>query len=197
MHSEIARIIRTDRGITLVEIIVVLAISALLLVAVYAGYLVQHKTSNVQHQIMTIQQDLRALADIMERDIRMSGCDPTGYSTAGIIVGGTNANALFVSMDLDGDGDTGDTDEQAAYARNSTTVTRNGQSLVQGITTMGFIYLDGNNAAIAPPITSGNVDNIRTVRITLWIQSEQRDPDTGQFLTRTLSRRVRCRNLGF
>jgi prepilin-type N-terminal cleavage/methylation domain-containing protein len=195
MLSEIIRIIRTDKGITLVEMIVVLAISGLLMVAVYAGYLVQHKTSNVQHQIMDIQQDLRALVDIMEQDIRMAGCDPSMQSTAGIVVGGTDANSLSVTMDLNRDGDTGDANEQAAYTRNGLLVARNGDVLVEGITSMGFTYFDEDNNPINP-ITTGNAGNVRVVRINIWIRSDQRDPDTGEFLTRTLSRRVRCRNLG-
>jgi prepilin-type N-terminal cleavage/methylation domain-containing protein len=69
--------IRKDNtGITLVELMIVLVLSLLLMSAAYMAYQAQNVSGNVQHQIATLQQDLRAVLDIMEKDIRAVIRDP-------------------------------------------------------------------------------------------------------------------------
>jgi len=176
-----------NKGVTLVELMVVLVISAILMAVVYTAYLTQHKTGHVQHQVVTMQQDLRASIDIMERDIRMAGCDPTGNTTAGILT--WTANSLGVTMDIDESG-TIDAGEQVVYSMAQATLFRSGQSLAVNVTSLGFTYFDSDNNP------AGSVNDIRSVVLNIVVRSEQIDPDTGQPITRTLTRRVRCRNLG-
>lgn len=176
-----------NKGVTLVELMVVLVISAFLMAVVYTAYLTQHKIGHVQHQVVTMQQDIRASIDIMERDIRMAGCDPTGNTTAGILT--WTANILGITMDIDESG-TIDAGEQATYSMAQSTLFRNGQSLAVNVTSLGLAYLDSDDNP------AGTVNDIRSVVLNIVVRSEQTDPDTGQPITRTLARRVRCRNLG-
>ncbi len=176
-------------GVTLVELMIALVLSMLVMAAVYMAYQTQYKSSHMEYKVITMQQDLRAAMDMMEKDIRMAGCDPAMSSTAGIIPSGSSSSSIFVSMDLNGDGDTADADEQVTYSMNGTDLLRNSQIIATNVTTLGFTYLDDNNNSVSP--SSGNV---KSVVVTIVTRSDQPDPDTGKYITRTLTRRIYRRN---
>lgn len=198
------KIIRNDKGLTLVELMIVLVLSLLLMAAVYMTYQIQHSTSQVQHEVAGIQQDLRAVLDIMAVDIRLAGCDPTLNSTAGITAAQTGPTSLTFSMDLNEDGDTDDTnpDEQVAFSLSGTDLLRNGVALASNVTTFGFVYYNENNTQITPTGGGGSfflaseADDIRDVEINIQVQSANKDPDLDQYINRSMTRRIRLRNQG-
>ena len=193
---------RDNRGLTLVELMIVLVLSMLLMAAVFMTYHIQNTTSSVQHEIAAIQQDLRAVCDIMVTDIRHAGCDPTISSTAGIIFEATGPVSISISMDLNDDGDTGDANEQVSFTRSGSKILRNGISLVQNVTTFGITYYDSSNTAITPTdngganLTASEADNVRDVEINIRIQSNKIDPDLGTYISRTMAKRIKLRNQG-
>ncbi len=182
-------------GLTLVELIIVMALSLFLMAAVYLAYQTQHRTTIGQHQITSMQQDLRAVLDIVERDIRMAGCDVTDPGTlAGISV---SSGVNFISVQ--GMDETGSI-QNVSYTLNGESLERNGISLVTNCTSLGFSYLDADGNTINPSGTGGTLTNdqadaVRMIRVNIRVQTEKVDPDTGQFLSRSLARRVRCRNM--
>lgn len=198
------KILRDTGGLTLVELMIVMILSLLLMAAVYMTYQAQHKTSIVQHEVATIQQDMRAVMDIMAKDIRQAGCDPLLQTTAGIISAQSGPSSLTFTMDLNEDGDTSDTnpDEQVALALNGTDLQRNNFTLVQNVTTLGFVYYDETNSPITPTggggsfLTAGEADNVRDIEISIKVQSDKKDPDLNQYITRSLTKRIKLRNLG-
>ncbi|HBT97383.1 MAG TPA: hypothetical protein DEB25_07030 [Desulfobulbaceae bacterium] len=70
-----AKSIGTD-GFTLVELLMAIAISALILSALLSFYWAQQKTAKVQQDITVLQQDIRGIAHILAQDIRMAGFNP-------------------------------------------------------------------------------------------------------------------------
>jgi len=64
-----------QRGVTLVELLVVLVISGLLLGGIYYLFVAQTKAYTVQEQVVEVQQSLRGAMEIMLRDLRMAGFD--------------------------------------------------------------------------------------------------------------------------
>ncbi|MBN1625939.1 MAG: prepilin-type N-terminal cleavage/methylation domain-containing protein, partial [Deltaproteobacteria bacterium] len=103
-----------DKGFTLIEILVALAISGIVMAGIYSAYYSQQRSYEVQEQQVAIQQNLRAAMYFMEREIRMAGCDPLETANAAILLAGAD-NIQFtedISDDLteddDGDGDTRD-----------------------------------------------------------------------------------------
>ena len=62
-----------DRGLTLVELMIVLVLSSVLMLAVFLSYQTQTRTGLGQYQVAAMQQDLRAVTDIIENDIRTAG----------------------------------------------------------------------------------------------------------------------------
>ncbi len=67
-------------GFTLVELLVVLAISGIVLGAILEIFNSSNKTYAVQEEVAAMQQNLRAAKMFLARDIRMAGSGLTGYS---------------------------------------------------------------------------------------------------------------------
>ena len=65
------------QGFTLVEILIALAISAVLLSGVYATFNSQRKAYITQDQVAAMQQNMRGAIHLMQREIRLAGHDPT------------------------------------------------------------------------------------------------------------------------
>jgi type IV pilus assembly protein PilW len=130
------------KGFTFVELLVVLSIAAIVSGGIYTAYKSQVGSYTVQQQVVEMQQNIRAAVNLMEREIRMAGYDPTGGAGAGIIT--ARSDTLEFTMDarggdadkLDndhdgtvdeadevefGDGHTNDTDEQIRYALDNDT----------------------------------------------------------------------------
>lgn len=66
-------ILKGNKGLTLLELIVALAISALLVAAVYRTFVSQQKTFTVQEQVVEMQQSARGSISRMMDDLRMAG----------------------------------------------------------------------------------------------------------------------------
>lgn len=62
-----------EKGVTLIELMIVLVIAAVLVGGIYSLFITQHRSYAVQDQVAGAQQDARAALDIMARDIRMAG----------------------------------------------------------------------------------------------------------------------------
>lgn len=107
---------RRANGFTLVELMVSTAILLLVLVYVMQAFAVQHKTYVVVDQVTEAQQNLRAISDLVERDVRRAGfMVPANAALCGYDQT-TGPDTLFVSntdaiqsvFDLEGnDGDLG------------------------------------------------------------------------------------------
>ena len=69
-------------GFTLVELMVTLVISGFIVAAIYSAYVTQQRVYLAQEQVAEMQQNLRAAADILTREVRMAGYDPTGKAEA-------------------------------------------------------------------------------------------------------------------
>ncbi|MBW2017176.1 MAG: prepilin-type N-terminal cleavage/methylation domain-containing protein [Deltaproteobacteria bacterium] len=208
--------IPTNEGFTLVELLVAVAISGIVMASVYSSYYSQQKSYIAQEQVATMQQNLRNALFHLERDIRMAGYDPTMMAGAGIANAGSDT--MQITMDLNGDGDTSDTNETITYSLYvSSGVTRLGKSsgggpnspVADNIEALNFVYLDGDRN-----VTS-TLGSIRSIQVTLVATVGRGDPgyvNTDSFSNqqgtvilparndnlrrRALSTEIRCRNLG-
>jgi len=73
MGFNMNEILKKDKGITLIELLVALVISGLLLAAVYRTFINQQKTFVVQGQVVDMQQNMRVAINRMMTEIRMAG----------------------------------------------------------------------------------------------------------------------------
>jgi prepilin-type N-terminal cleavage/methylation domain-containing protein len=66
-------VLRDSSGLSLIELMLVLVLSLVLTGAVYLSSQSSRETRNDQYHNMALQQDLRAVMDIMENDIHNAG----------------------------------------------------------------------------------------------------------------------------
>jgi prepilin-type N-terminal cleavage/methylation domain-containing protein len=64
---------QANKGVTLIELMIVLVIAAILVGGIYTLFATQQRSYFVQDGVAGIQQDARAVLTIMARDIRMAG----------------------------------------------------------------------------------------------------------------------------
>lgn len=177
-----------NKGFTLTELLVSIAVSGVVMGGIYSSFYSQQKTFVAQEQTAAMQQNLRSSIYLMEREIRMAGYDPTGDAGAGIHTN-SNANSIRITKDITDnsgtgapDGDTGDVNEDVTYAlfdadgdgdmdlgRTDTNGVGN-QPLAENIDALNFVYLDENGTPTA------NISEMRSVQITLVARAGRPDP---------------------
>jgi len=75
------------RGLTLIELLIVLVISSILIAGIYRTFIHQQHTYTVQEQIVDMQQSIRIAINQMVREIRMAGLGGTDeeiYNNGGV-----------------------------------------------------------------------------------------------------------------
>ncbi len=99
-----------EKGFTLIELMISVAIFSLVVGAAYAVFDSQQKTHNIQQQVVDVQQDLRAGMDFLVREIRMAGYDePHGDPVGAGFLQATSSTlqmtaAIYNGLDDDADG---------------------------------------------------------------------------------------------
>lgn len=185
---------RPDRaGMTLVEMIVALAIFAVV-TAVVIGFLTNSRrtydnTSDRAHY----QQSLRAVFSLMTRELRSAGCDPTEMGLLGLEV--ADDVSLRCRMDLDGDGTTLGTapDEDVVYAYDAgqaelaRTTVDGTMVILREVQGVRFAYYDENgNALASTPLSLVDRELVRFVEIA--IDGELQDGEPVTYTTRVFVR---------
>jgi len=70
-----ARSISSIKGVSLIELLVVLVICGIVVAGAYRFFIVQTRAYAVQDQVIEAQQDVRLAMEILLRDLRMAGYD--------------------------------------------------------------------------------------------------------------------------
>jgi type IV pilus assembly protein PilW len=169
-------------------------------------FLVQQKAYNVQGQLSEMQQNIRAATDIIMRETKMAGYNPTGASFNGITY---DTSQLRILADLDGDGAATGTTEDITYKYFNTVdyplqIKRKSgsgyfQPLAENIQTFTFDYLNAGGDPITDPIDE---PNIRQIEIKIIGRTAKVDPDLKRvdgvgYRYGTLTTRVTPENLDF
>ena len=187
-----------NRGFTLVELLIALAVSGIIMTGVYSAFKTQQDSYLAQEQVAEMQQNLRASLYVMTREIRMAGYDggnDTSHASCSLYTPGTpgtfgssvapgilavTADQLDFSMDLNGDGDCADTGENLSYYiyTASDGIDKLGrrdnhflpvQAVAESFEELEFIYLDSSPAATT------SLNDIRSVQVS--ILAAARHPD--------------------
>ena len=112
-----------NRGFSLIELMIVLAITSGVITMTYWSMATQHRAYGMQEEVAQLQQNLRTAFYIMSNDIRMAGYDPLKSSGAGIIgadVNPSNGPGVTVQFSADftgGENDGDDNDNDGARMR--------------------------------------------------------------------------------
>jgi type IV pilus assembly protein PilW len=217
---------RNNRGFTLVELMVAMAISLIVMGSIYSVYQTQQKSYILQEQVSAMQQNLRAGMTMLTRDIRMAGYNPIPLGSTNPLVSATTGitvptvndiqftridntetnqdTIIYRLFDKDGDGD-------MDLVRDL-----NGggdQMVAENIDALDFVYLDANGAVIADP--AANLPTIRSIQVTMIARTGKADigyvnnnsysnqqgtpilpAQNDNNRRRVLTREIQCRNLG-
>ncbi|MDH4100335.1 MAG: prepilin-type N-terminal cleavage/methylation domain-containing protein [Nitrospirota bacterium] len=94
-------LMKDQRGISLVEVMMVLAVMGFVLAAVYGFYVSQVKSHYIQEEVVDVQQNLRVVMAVMTKDIRMSGfLVPSGSNPINALTDGAGGSADSVTLNM-------------------------------------------------------------------------------------------------
>jgi len=143
-------------GFTLIELLIAMAITGIVTAAIYAAFHSQQKSYLIQEDVADMQQNLRSGMDLMAREIRMAGFDPSTTLNTGI----TDASATSMTFTADDGANTvigtlpvpgGGTDTYIySYDNVNSTLDRDingsgGQPAAENIEAIGFAYAFDND----------------------------------------------------
>jgi type IV pilus assembly protein PilW len=178
-----------ERGFTLVELLIAMTIGLIIMTALSSTFLMQRKIYDVQEQVAEMVQTARAAMDMMTREIRMAGYNPTGAGFDGITY---DAHQLQIQANIDDDENIINADgsydenenitytyydENSAYPYQIKRKTDNGNfvSFAENIEEFTFVYLKADG--VTEVTTSAENDDIRQIKITITARTARPDRD--------------------
>jgi type IV pilus assembly protein PilW len=199
----------SQHGFTLPELFIAMAIGLIIAAAATSSFIVQRRSFSLQEEVGEMVQSARAAMDIMSREIRMAGYDPTEAGFDGVtpnyatVCGSLQAGPRLLA-DLrganpddppDGAPDDGNEDITYCYDADNLQITRNtgggNQEFADNVQNVTFTYLDkdGNPTAVAA--------DVKTVQLTITTRTSKPDPkytDNDGYRTYTLTSTIAIRN---
>lgn len=215
-----------NKGFTLVELMIAMAIGGIIMAAVMTAFISQHTSYIAQDEVVEMQQNAKIALDMLTRDIRSAGYDPNNLG-AGITVAGVNTVGFTREDDLATDGletvafslfdafataappsNDGLTDDLALQITSALGGSAGRQVVAENISRLEFRYLDeeGN-------VTAG-LSDIRSIQISILAAVSRADtnftntttyisasgavwgPYNDNFRRRLFITTIHCRNLG-
>jgi len=201
------QVFRGQRGFTLVDILVATGLVAVLLTAVTTFNRAQLFTFHNQAVQSDVQATARGIVDLMTREIRRAGANPTCVPGLNAITDAKQYR-LRIQSDLDGDGAVTGVNEDITYeykfSQNKFVRMANGitETLIDNVSLSGsrIRYFNGADAEITAGETglSGSQrDNVRRIRVELDASREAADPENGMPLAASIANDINLRNRYF
>lgn len=192
----------SEKGFTLVELLVSIAVLSIFMAAIYIILLNQTRAYTTQQVAAGAQQNVRMAIELMAADLRLAGLDPLQTAKAGFEVAG--ATRFRITSDrapvgqIEANGKIDDANfERITYFFDGTSLRQQlyegtsnpapSQSLIDNVSFLSLRYLDQDGAA------TGILSDIRTVVIELGVQEPA---GMDGVIERRYNTRVRCRNVG-
>lgn len=166
LPHNIKKIQAGNQGFSLVELMVVLAltsVAAMFMYKIFSSYTINY--DNVV-QMVQMQQSQRLVMEKMAGDFRLAGYDPSGTANAGIDPAST-ATSATITMDLDGDGSISG-NESITYSFDSAThrLLRNGDEYSDSVDLLEILYADADDNIVVPGGGASKVEISLIVRTT-------------------------------
>jgi type IV pilus assembly protein PilW len=156
-----------NRGFTLVELMMVLVLSAIVGAFIYRNYVSLTVSYDLQEQLLELQQNLRLGMTRVTREIRMAGYDPGGLSNAGFKV--ASENKLRFTANFNGNDKDTDPGEDITFSVENGELKRNGETIVDNVEVLAFKYYDANGAETT------TLADIRTVEVSMVVKTTNED----------------------
>ncbi len=208
------RIIKRERGFTIIELLVALIIFTMVIGGIYNVFFSQTRAYSIQDRVVETQQNIRSAMDLLVRDLRMTGYDSDSPDskidiTTPLMVG---TNVITINYEFDNTTQYSirywRDDGSQTLRRQLTTVKEDGTSvahpeeiLLEGVEQLNFTYgVDTNddNALDSGWLQAEDIKGARivAVRVHLRARPEQLAPEDRKVISpRTLESAVTLRNL--
>jgi type IV pilus assembly protein PilW len=178
----------TQRGMTLIELTIAMAVTFIVAGAIFATYRAQQMTHKTQRALVEMNQNIRSAVYYLSRDLRMAGADPQWGSAANPNGAGStiliaNSNRIQFEVDWDQSGAIDNADETIRYAINGNgdlgrEIGNGGlQTIAENIEAIDFEYLGRSaappyqlitlNPGVGTNVPAAQLNNIRLVRVTI------------------------------
>jgi len=193
-----------NKGFTLIELMVSMAMVSIVVGVIYSAYDVQTKIYSEQDKTAEMQQNIRAGIAYLQQEIRMAGYNPKGeeHGTCSKTGGGAaiepgihtaTATSIGFSMDLNEDGDCDEPGENVTYSvytsggvsklgRNDNNNAMAQQPVAENITHVNFYYLftppPMGSPATKPPTSTpvtGDLRKIAAIQVSLLARAKTSD----------------------
>lgn len=172
MHTTVVRWTK-QAGVTLVELLIALAIVGVVMGGLTRMLATQRQVYAVQEQVAVMTQQTQTAMELLSREIRAAGSNPTGAVFTPVTY---SATQLELRSDRNGNGTTSDTNEHIIYAYDAANrrITRDAgagvETVAEDIAVFTFAYLD--SAGAATTVNSA----IRQIRLTITARTAAPDP---------------------
>lgn len=186
----------SEKGFTLVELLIAMAIASVLLVIVFSIFNSLTRSMSGENTRVALQQGVRSAVNIMALDLRDGGLDP--HNTKRFSFKRAEASAVSFCSDRDMDGLVENGETFTYELDNSGTTLRlkdhddsPAQPLLSDVNALTFTYFDERGQVLNDP--GENLDEISTIEI--FLSASARYWGGAGNETREYRTLVKCRNL--
>ena len=196
------------------ELLVALAITSVVMAAIFLMYRVQTRSHRDQQLIVQMQQNMRAAMYLLEREIRMVGYSAAsppaqaGFVENFVHLGGphdgsgaaTDSSNIAFTIDNDDSGAIEDATslEIIAYRHDAANnvlerwdaVSGDWQVAAEQVTNLVFRYFRGDGSEIVAP-TAWDMPEIESIEVDISVNAEAKELREMEF-----TNRIKCRNMG-
>lgn len=205
---------RRQRGISLLEALIGLALAPIVLAGIHASTRAQLHALRGDNNAYELQDLTRGALDFMLREIRMAGYNPAGTALTtspgptcpGVGEGITEATTtrLHILADLNGDGAVSSAGEDVVYELDTSlhrivrTDSNGGVVVAENVPDDGLLFRYFNNSdpptELVPPLAAGEEDCIATVGLALKLTADNPDPNLSSVQTAEAASQVAIRS---
>jgi len=210
-----SRALHNQKGLTLIEILVAMAINLIILAGVVSVYITQQRSYSTEKDSINMQQESRQAFTVLVRELRMIGyvADGTGLFAQSAITD-ASADKITFLWDSDNDGtretvtirmtQAGDAlydpDNPRVIRIEQDGTTTTVKQIAEYVSSISFKYHTGStsgvlNSPIADTSTQTARDSIRVITLTMIFRTKNPTPDSTQYRLMPITTVITPRNL--
>ncbi len=175
--------IDNNRGVTLVEVLLVAAIGAVISIVIVAVHISQARIYKGEETFINMFRTTTSVLDNMTRILRLAGYNPTESFIFNNSVRYGGSDSIEVVIDYNADGALDGSSEVVTYSRKD--------FASSGIDSLSFVYINNNHDTLPRPVPGDSLPSINSILVTVVMI---RDNDVAGPERYMLTREIKIRN---